>query len=373
MPFRPSLRSTWTLLILAAACYGLYVWCESSHIEVKRSRYVEKIAAANRMDQALRLYQNVVAEKGVFSEQYKDPRLEAVIGQQFSVITTEMGSFETKVISANPNFAAIAVELLNAAGVGDGDLVAVDFTGSYPGANTAILCACEALGATAVTITAIGASWWGATDPEFTWVDMEYVLNRDGLIQSQPIAASYGGINDNAVGLSGVGKDAMRTAVDRHGLKLLSENDLPAAAARRFRSFQDAAGGRKYAAYVTVGRGIASLGHAANGRLIRNGLNRKLPVQNYPARGVIHLFNSSNVPIINFHDIAALSREYGLGGASDPLPDVGHGDVFITERYDLRIAGISAVLAALIILILVKFDSRLFRLREAGVDPDTLM
>lgn len=373
MPYRPSLRSTRTLLILAAVCYSLYVWCESSHIEVKRSHYVEKIAAANRMEQALRLYQNAVAEKGVFSDQYKDPRLEAVLGQQFSLITTDMGSFETKVIGANPNFAALAVELLSNAGVERGDLVAVDFAGGYPGVNTAVLCACEALGATAVTITAVGASWWGASDPEFTWVDMEHLLNSEGLIHSRPIAASFGGINDIAVSLSSVGKDAMKAAIERRGLQLIYENNLPAAGARRFQLFTEAARGGNYAAYVTVGRGIASLGHAENGKLIRNGLNRKLPVKNYPARGVIHLFNSDNVPIINFYDVAKLSRDFGLGGASDPLPAVGTGDVFITERYDLRVAGVSATLAVLLILILVKFDSRLFRLREAGVDPDTLM
>ena len=111
--------------------------------------YEQKIAAANLMDRALRAYQETAAEKGVFEENYKDPRLDAIIGQQFSLITTDFSVFETKIIGANPNFAAVAVDLLTQAGVKRGDYVAVAFTGAHPGVNTAVLCACEALGADA--------------------------------------------------------------------------------------------------------------------------------------------------------------------------------------------------------------------------------
>ena len=56
-----------------------------------------------------------------------------------------------------------------------------------------------------------------------------------------------------------------------------------------------------------------------------------------------------------------------------PLPAVGEGDVFVDERYDLRVAGISAVIAILLLVVLVRLDARLFTLRDTGVDPDTLM
>jgi poly-gamma-glutamate system protein len=338
--------------------------------------YNEKLEAAKLMDRALRVFEETQIVKGVFADTtstYADRRLDVVIGQQFSIITTDLGYFETKLASANPNFAAVAVDLLKQARVEKGDLIAVGFSGDYPGLNIAVLCACEVLGVTPVTITSIGSSWWGANDPEFTWPDMEKLLNNKGIVHSRPVAASLGGREDMAVGLSGVGVDLMTAAAKRNGLPLILEKNLPASIAQRYRSYQSSASGKRYKAYVNVGGGLASLGHQDNGKLIRSGFNGHLPVQNYPARGVVHLFNSDNVPVINLYDVSSLSREFGLGLPQDPLAAVGLGTVFVSERYDLRVATISAVLALIILLILVKLDSRLFKLREEGVDPDTLV
>lgn len=373
MPFRPSLRSIWTLLILAVVCCGLYVWCENSHVERKMPHYAEKIAAAELEVKCLEAFQQARSEMGVFSENYKEPLLDALIGQQFSLITTDMGKYDVKLGGANPNFAAVAVELLKRAGVQRGDLVAVALTGSNPGANLAVLCACEVLGARPITITALGASWWGANDPDFTWADMEGLLIRAGLIHSQPVAVSMGGIDDAAVGLSRVGQDLMKEAAERNGLVFIHESNLPASMARWYRLFEESARGTSYKAYVNVGNGVASLGHPVNARLVPNGLSRRMPIQNYPTRGVIHRFNASGVPVIHMDDILSLSRRYGLGEPSIPLPQIGQGAVFVADRYDLRVAGIAAFLAILLIALLVRYDARLFRLREAGVDPDTLM
>ncbi|MDD5087509.1 MAG: poly-gamma-glutamate system protein [bacterium] len=373
MLYRPSLRSIWTLLILAVVCCGLYYWCENSHVERKMPYFAEKIAAAELEVKCLEVFQKTRSENGVFSENYREPLLDALIGQQFSLITTDMGKYDVKLGGANPNFAAVAVELLMRAGVQRGDLVAVALTGSNPGANLAVLCACEVLGAKPITITALGASWWGANDPDFTWADMEGLLIRKGMIHSHPVAASMGGIDDAAVGLSQVGQDLMRQAAERNGLVFIHENNLPASMARWHRLFDESAQGKPYRAFINVGNGVASIGHPVNARLIPNGLSRRLPVQNYPSRGVIHRFNATGVPAIHLDDILLLSRRYGLGEPSIPLPQIGQGEVFIADRYDLRVAGIAAFLAIFLIALLVRFDARLFRLREAGVDPDTLM
>ncbi len=372
--YRPSLRSIWTLIALAIICIALYEWSENSRVEYKLPYYSEKIAAAKLMDRALRALQDVTMEKGIFAnEPYPDPRLTAIVGQQFSLLTTDFDVFETKLIGANPNFAAAVVDLLKQADIQKGDLVAVGYTGSQPGANIAVLCACEALGATAVTISAVGSTWWGANDPDLTWPDIEHTLNTDGIIHSRPVAASMGGSGDKAFGLSKVGQDLIRESAARSNLPLILENNLPASIARRMKFYKSAAEGRPYKAFVLVGQGEADLGNAANARLLGSGYQSKLPAKNYPARGVAHLFNEQDVAIINLSDIAAIGELYGLGGPQIPLPEVGQGDVYVTERYDLRVAGISALIALALILVLVRLDAKLFRLREAGVDPDTLM
>jgi poly-gamma-glutamate system protein len=376
MPFRPSLRSIWTLLILAVLTCSLYIWAERSHVTKKLPYYTEKLDAAKLMDRALRLYQDTRIERGVYNDStstYMDRRLEVIIGQQFSVITTDMGIFESKLTSANPNLAAVVVDLLKQAKIEKGDMVAIGFAGDYPGANTAVLCACEVIGAIPVTITSVGTSWWGANDPEFTWLDMEKLLNSKGLVHSRPVAASVGGKEDIGLSLSNVGIDLMQSAVQRNGLHLINEKSLSASINARYREFQTASSGRQYKAYINVGGGLASLGNEANGKLIPTGYNAHLPLQNYPAKGVIHMFDANNVASINLYDIEKLSKQYGLGGPQDPLPEVGIGTVYVAERYDLRVAGFCAAIAIIILVLLVRLDSRLFKLREEGVDPDTLV
>lgn len=372
MRYRPSLRSVWTLIILGAVCYSLYLWAESSRVDHKMPYYEQKMQAANLMEDALQTLVDFRGEDDQ-SDSYGDPRLDMIIGQQFSTITTGIGTFEDKVAGVNPNFAALIVDFMVEAGVKDGDLVAVGFTGSNPGINIAVLCACKALGVKPVTITAVGSTWWGANDPDFTWLDMESHLNTKGIIQSVPIAASLGGGLDEAAGLSAVGRNLLRAAIERNGIPLISANSVTASSAKRLELFKKYATVRPFKAYINVGEGVASLGHEENGRLIRDGVVRRLPIRNYPARGLVHLMNAEKIPIINLHDILSLSRKYDLGGAQIPLQPVGEGEVYISERYNLVVAGIAVGIAMIIILLILRLDYKLFRLKDSGVDPETLM
>ncbi|TWT82059.1 Capsule biosynthesis protein CapB [Planctomycetes bacterium CA13] len=52
-----------------------------------------------------------------------------------------------KLTSTNPNMAAVVVDMLKAAGVGKGDLVAVGYSGSFPGMNVSVLAALNTIGA----------------------------------------------------------------------------------------------------------------------------------------------------------------------------------------------------------------------------------
>jgi poly-gamma-glutamate system protein len=372
MRYRPSLRSIWTLVILGIVCYGLYLWAEQSRVEHKMPYYDQKMQAAGLMDQALRVLAEYRAETDR-SESFGDPRLDMLIGQQFTTITTDFAAFEDKIAGANPNFAALIVDFLEQVGVKAGDQVAVGFTGSHPGVNLAVLCACEVLGVKPVTITAVGSTWWGANDPDFTWPDIEKLLNDRGLVHSTPIGASLGGELDDAAGLSTVGRNQLKAAIERNGLTLISANSVTESSTQWYNLFKQKIAGGSYKAYFNVGDGIASLGHLENGRLIRYGMVRHLPVRNYPARGLVHLMNADRVPIINLTDIRELSSSYDLGGAQVPLPSVGEGEVFISERYNLTVAGIALAIALVIILLILRLDYKLFRLKDAGVDPDTLL
>ncbi len=371
--FRPSRRSIWTLIILAAASFGFFQIVEQRRTLYRQPWYPEKIQAARLAAHGLEALRGERLQKGIFSREYEDPRLAAIIGQQFSLVTTDFGVFEAKVAGANPNFAAVAVDLLKQADLKAGDFVTIGCSGSNPGVNLAVYAACEVLELRPLVITSIGSSWWGANDPDFTWLDMEAILERRELIHFRSLAASMGGDKDDAKGLSQVGKKMLQDAADRNGISLISESRLENSIQRRIELFEKAAAGARIKAYINIGGGLASLGHSENGALIPTGFNRHLPLKNYPARGVVHYFARRGTPIIHFYDILRLAREYGLGPPHVRLPEVGTGAVFVEERYNMRLAGIGAAAILILLLAVIKLDERLFRLKEEGVDPDTLM
>lgn len=373
MAFRPSLRSMWTLIAMAAICYGLYLWAEFSTVDVQRPHYQEKLAAAKLMDQAMRMLADKISANDENLESYGDSRLDALIGQQFSTITTDIGSFESKLNGLNPNMAATIVEMFMEAGLTKGDEVAVALTGSNPGANLAVLCACQTLGIKANTISAVSSTWWGANNPRYTWVDMQRELTEQGLLSAAPVAASQGGMDDNATGLSSAGRAELRTAIERNNLKLISSTSADHAGRVWWGEFKSAMKRQKYAAYVNVGDGVASAGHAENGRLLSEGLHRRLPSLNWPGRGAMHLAAAEGVPVIHVYDPTQVARNYGLGAPKIPLSEPGKGDVFTTTRYDVRVAAFALLIALGALFALVRIDAKYFRLADAGVDPETLL
>ena len=79
----------------------------------------------------------------------------------YSLITTDEGDLDAKLTTLDPNFSAVIVDLLFTAGL-ENDTIAVMLTGSMPGANIALLSACQVMGIHPIIISSIGASQWGA-------------------------------------------------------------------------------------------------------------------------------------------------------------------------------------------------------------------
>ncbi len=55
-------------------------------------------------------------ENGVFIDVINDPNQTALIGQEYTLVTTDRGYIEAKLSTTNPNFAAVIVQLLKDAG-----------------------------------------------------------------------------------------------------------------------------------------------------------------------------------------------------------------------------------------------------------------
>ena len=70
------------------------------------------------------------------------------------------------------------------------------FSGSFPALNIAASAAAEAMNLKVLIMASIGASSYGANNPEFTYVDMAEYLYKEEVFSFRPEYVSIGGAND---------------------------------------------------------------------------------------------------------------------------------------------------------------------------------
>lgn len=371
--YRPSIKSKRTLLFLMVLAAGLYYWSENSRLQVRQPFYQEKLLAAQKMVEALNVLREDRLNAGWALDEVNDPNQSALIGVQYSLITTDQGDLGSKLTVINPNFAAVVLQMLKDAGVRSGDLVAVSFSGSFPALNIAVIIACEVLQVEPIIITSVGSSMWGANNPEFTYLDMESILLREGIIQHKSLAATVGGGQDIGRSLSRVGRAAIEEAINRNEVPYLTAGSLDESIKLRRELYAQQAGSKGYTAFINVGGGIAVLGHTVNGDLIPPGVNKSYLQRNYPAKGLIHEFWERGTPIIHLLNVDQIADHYGLPRSPVPLPPVGAGRIFSVQEYNMTIAGFSVVILFAVLLAVLFLDRDKYRLKEEGVDPDTLV
>ena len=345
------------LAVVALIAYGI---AERSVRPVHAENYRKKIEAVRLMQRAEQAIATAKGERGIAIDARNDPERCGVIGPQFTLITTDRGSQPAKALAAHPNFAAAITQMLLQARVGPGDLVAVGMTGSLPGLNLAVLAACRALGAEPIVITSLGASMFGATDPELTWLDMERVVADKGVWASRSVAASLGGGGDVGRGLSPAGRQLLIDAIGRNGARLLQGETVLDAVKERVALYDSiaAARGRPIRVYMNVGGGVASLGGSQNGRLIPAGYTRKLARKSYPNRGVLNVLADRGLPVIHLLQVEQLARQYDITDASGSVVHPGRGLLFIKYRYNLWIVAIAAALVLALNAVVLRLDLR---------------
>jgi len=329
-----------------------FIAVEKSKVDVDQEWYSEKLEAAQLSQQAENQLKNYRLEKGIFIDAINDPNQTALIGQEYTLISTDRGYIDPKLSTTNPNFAAVIVQLLKEAGLQDGDNIAVAFSGSFPGLNISVIAALETLKLQPIIVTSVGASNYGANDPYFTWLDMENVLCKSNIFHTRSVAASIGGGFDIGRGLSPEGRELIEKAIERNGVELIYEKHLENSIAKRMEIYEKYSKGKPIEAFINVGGGIASLGNTINGQLIASGLTRNLPMRNFPVRGVIVQMGQKGIPIIHMLNINQILAKYGLPRSPVPLPEPGEGGIFVQKKYNVTVASVATFfLVAVIVLI----------------------
>lgn len=278
--------------------------------------------------------------RGIPIDKNTDPRESGMIGMDFSPITTTLADAETKNASVNPDASALITKYLLSLGVKEGDLVAINFSGSFPGINVAVLMACETLNLEYVTISSVGASKYGANLPEFTWQDMEQTLYQSGLIHKKPLYYSHGGAYDTGEGLD---KDILfeiDQRLETSGKKLLEFQDFEQNLDYRMKLYQDAT------VLINAGGNYVSLGSDDEMSFASGGVWHYMPGQS-KGDGLIQRFIAQDKPVIQLLNLKDLYHNEIPWGLS-PLQSSYTAPVYQTQSVPKSIPIAALALAALI-------------------------
>ncbi|MBL7052270.1 MAG: poly-gamma-glutamate system protein [Candidatus Marinimicrobia bacterium] len=347
--FKPTLHKTWIVTLVAAIALVLLWWTTGS-TPVKTKLYNEKIAAAERMKNAEEILKKYHLFYGEEIDVMNDPMQIGLIGPKESAIIKDFGRLEDKKALLDPNLAAVFVQMLFDAGVQSGETVAVAVSGSLPGANLALYAALEELNISAVIISSLISSMWGAGYPDFTWLDMEQVCFREEIFKNRSVAATLGGGSDKGKGITKKGRKQLRTAAKRSKIMLIEEKTLSGNITKRLEKFEEFSPLQDYPLFINIGSGAASTGD--DPLKLENGITKKIPIERITKqkiKGVIARFSESGVPIVNLM-LPKAKRLESFGKYefdTETAFKIGEGNIY--RRYDTKKAWISLILLSGII------------------------
>lgn len=378
--WRPKVVSRTALLLICAVSVIGLVMVESFRVVTEQPHQEEKLAAARLAAEAFEVIWYEREDTGVEIDRKTDPTGSGLMGVPVSTVTSLSGVLDSKQSTINPNFAAVAVQLLKDAGVNKGDVVAVGVSGSFPALNVAIYAAMESLELEPIVISSAASSTWGANIPELLWIDMERALERDEVFSIRSVAASIGGTADRGQDFPAEGKKAILDAIDRNKLKLIKVRKFEENVTGRMELYDQLAGDKPIKAYINVGGGMISVGRTVGKRILKSGVNTKRPSKP-GARGldgVIFRFIDRGVPAIHLAKVEDLLEKYGLPEMPKTMPRVGDAEIF--ERLDYNPWLAAGVLALELILLYTFIRSdvgfRLFQKttsRKADAAPEPMV
>ena len=151
--FRPSIQKVRFLFLIALVSVLLFYIIEKTVFFQKHDDYLLKVEAATKMEEALEILKNELGRNYEWSD--RDPFDTRLLFYGYSPLLTDIGKYQAKSTVLKPNFAALVVDEFTKAGLEEGDSIAISMTGSMPGANIAVLMACEAMKLNYVSISSL--------------------------------------------------------------------------------------------------------------------------------------------------------------------------------------------------------------------------
>lgn len=306
------------------------------------------------MNQAVELSQdwfNVIRkkkmEKGIVSDANSNVPNNHLIGDDFTSITTTLGSLSAKEVSTNPDFAALMVRLLKEAGLKPGDKVGLVLSGSFPALAISTLAAIQILELEAIVMSSLGASTYGANQEKATWIDMEGWLAEDAGLKYVSHVVSRGAENDIGEGLTDEGIEILNEAVSRNHSELYLPEKLTESIHYKLEIFLS----ENVAILINIGGNQSALGGCSHSASLPNGFHRELKLCNDPNRGLVQEMNAKGIPVINLLNIKDLAYPYGI----DLLPGLDYAkstNLFIDQKPNKKALLVTLLIGLLGMIIL---------------------
>lgn len=286
-----------------------------------------------------------------------DPNDTGMIGLPFSGITTTLGPLEAKRSTTNPNVAAMIVKMLMDLAIQKGDLIAINFSSSFPCLNIAVLCAIDALELKSTSVFSIGASTYGANIPEFSYGDMEHFLYQKGLINHKSSHFSYGGDNDAGMEMDKETKIAVAARLKSLGYKQIFIESLEDNIVFRQNLYSQSG---NVAAFINVGGNVLSFGVDEWMHTKKSGVIN-MPLKEGSSNGLVQNFLKEGVPVLQLLNMKDLLPRYSLPIDPVPLPKAGEGAIYQEEEALWWLAGLFLIIALIAILFYKKIFGTNFK------------
>ncbi len=332
------LLATLALILGCALTYG-------GAQRVPAEDYAVRTDAAERLQACMERVKAYKAELGI-PLSAEDRHGTGMLGEDYTPITTTIGAPDAKRTTADPNMAALCVQLLNEAGVKAGDTVGAGFSGSFPAMDLAVLCACAAMDVKIVYIASVGASTYGANQVELTLPDMVLRLAEEGYLPQPPAAFSLGGDFDCGEEMFPEEREIVRARLERSGVPFLHERDYQKNLALREQLYGERG---PISCFIGVGGNITTAG--LDGDCMSWGVTAPGCVKTLSKKsGLLERYNESGLPVIYLLNIKRLVSEYGLPYDPQELAPIGEGAVYYETVYPWQPAFIGAAAAAGLLL-----------------------
>ena len=332
--FRPQIQKTSTLFFIALFNLVLVFLAVNSETKVKKIGYDDKIIASELMEQLIfEINKNFRIEKSKL-----DLYNSGLIGLQNSPITTIQDNdslmFKSKLLTTHPNFAAVIVEYFYDAEISSGDTIAVSMTGSFPGANLALLSVCETMNITPMIMSSAGSSAWGANRVDLSWPIIESYLFDNNFLKNRSIVYSMGGDNDNGDNLSDKGIEILESSIPNN-VNFINEFSLIDNISQKINFFDSKSS--NYSMYVNIGGGASSLGNGLDKDSLQVGLINFLDIQDISLNEFknsisYNFLTEKSIPMLNIKNIIKLVPQDYISDLMTGNMKVGGGSLFY--KYD---------------------------------------